>query len=178
MGKRTDDKWLDYYILTKSLFYLMEKLWDTHKKESLIRTTAVALRNPIVFDNNVKDARHLLPYRCDLDSNNLVLDHLIGISNIVLYIYDKKLYYKWDSVEDFKRTLRCLQVLLLVPKQLNNSKGFKTWQFDLDDIGECIYWNKKLQSNGITYLISEEDDEVSVESIWIKWYEENQELLA
>jgi hypothetical protein len=106
-------------------------------------------------------------------------DHLIGISNIVLYIYKRKLHNKWNNVEDFKKTLKALNVLLPIEKSLNNSKVFKhQWSFSYDDIESCIMWDKKLESVGITELICDETNEkVSVTKIRETWYKENEEYL-
>jgi len=176
---RKKEKWENSFILAKTFFYGMEDLWDTYKRDLLIRQAAIALRNPIVFDNQVSEAYHLLPYQCDFEINDRVVgDHLIGISNIVLYIYKKKLYREWLSYTDFIKTLKSLQVLLSIPKKLNNSKGFKSWQFNLDEIEKCINWNEKLKQNNIHYLISKKNNKrVSVDVVWLEWYKKHKKYL-
>lgn len=173
MGKRTKKTWENYFIMCKSLFLMMEDLWEKHQDESLIKTIATALRNPIIFDNNLSDASYILPYVSDLESEKFMKDHLIGMSNIVLYIYQKKLYYKWDDVESFKLTLRALQVLLYIPKTLNSTKKFKSWQFNINNISDCIKWNEKLKQNNIFHLYDEYNNKISVDDVWFDWYNNN-----
>lgn len=175
--KRTKETWDEYFILSKKYFKSMEDLWDEYKNESLLRTMASTLRNPIVFDNHTVETRCLLPYKCDLIYGDNCNDHLIGMSNIVLYIYKRKLYKKWVTVQDFIQTLKSLQVTLIVPKNLNTNSGFKTWQFNIKDIGSCIYWNEKLKQNNIDYLVGENGEKVSVDDIWLDWYVNNKKFL-
>jgi hypothetical protein len=179
MSKRSDVKWEEYFIITKSLFYLMDDLWSEYKNESLIRTASSAFRNPIIFDNKVLGAFYKLPYKCGVDVlGKTVDDHLIGISNTVLYIYKKKLYERWYSLDDFKMTLKSLQILLTIPQKLNTSKDFKSWQFNLETIDKCIYWNDKLKKNNINYLISEDENNVNVDDIWNDWFNLNKDIIT
>ena len=106
-------------------------------------------------------------------------DHLIGMSNIVLYIHKKGLHKKWKSVEDFKKTLKALNVLLPIEKTLNNSKKFKhDWNFNYDNIESCIEWDKKLESVGIKELVCDTTKEkISVKKIKELWFEENKNYL-
>jgi hypothetical protein len=96
-----------------------------------------------------------------------------------LYIYKKKLHKKWNSVEDFKKTLKALNVLLPIEKVLNNSKVFKNeWKFNYDTIESCLHWDYKLVSVGVTELVCNKTNEkVSVTKIREMWYEENKEYL-
>jgi hypothetical protein len=181
MGKRSrgEDKWNEHFIITKGLFYLMDSLWSEHENESLIRTAASAFRNPIIFDNKVSGAYYKLPYKCGVDVlGKTVDDHLIGISNTVLYIYKKKLYERWVTSNDFKMTLKSLQILLTIPQKLNTSKDFKSWQFNLNTVDNCIYWNNKLKKNGINYLTSEDGSNISVDEIWNDWYNTNKDIIT
>jgi len=178
MKKRSDETWNNYFIMCKGLFLMMEDLWGKHRDETLIKTISTALRNPIVFDNNLSESSYKLPYVTDLGSDKFVKDHLVGISNIVLYIYENKLYRKWENVEDFKLTLRTLQVLLHVPKTLNNAKGFKGWQFKKSNIGDCIKWNNKLKQNNILYLYDVNGSRFDVDVVWGEWYENNRNNLT
>jgi hypothetical protein len=94
-------------------------------------------------------------------------------------MYKKKLHNKWNSVEDFKKTLKALNVLLPIEKSLNNTKVFKhEWSFTYDNIESCINWDKKLESVGITELIcNETNKKVSVSKIREDWYESNKQYL-
>ena len=55
MGNRSTKTWNNYFIMCKGLFLMMEELWEKHKDEYLIKTISTALRNPIVFDNNLTE---------------------------------------------------------------------------------------------------------------------------
>jgi hypothetical protein len=93
------------------------------------------------------------------------------MSNIVLYIHKCGLNKTWNSSNDFIQTLKALQVLLLMPKSLNDKGTFKDWQFDYSNIEDCIYWNKKLKREGITTLTDENGQfEASVDDVCSEWY--------
>ena len=176
---RTKQEWEKRYQCVKRLMSVMDTLSeDFENNTEILETCATMLRNPIIFDNNVKEVKTQLPYYIE-NMKNETEDHLIGISNIVLYIYKKKLHKKWNSVEDFKKTLKALNVLLPIEKVLNNSKVFKHgWKFTYDTIESCLYWDKKLESVGITELICNKTNvKVSVTKIKEMWYEENKEYL-
>jgi hypothetical protein len=176
---RTKKEWENRYECVKRLMSVMDMLsvdfeGDTKKLE----TCATMLRNPIIFDNNVKVVKTRLPYSIE-NMDKETEDHLIGISNIVLYIYKRGLHKRWESVEDFQKTLRALNVLLPIEKSLNNTKVFKhEWSFSYDSIESCINWDKKLESVGITELICDKTNEkVSVTKIREEWYELNKDYL-
>ena len=176
---RTKEEWENRYECVKRLMSVMDTLsvdfeGDTKKLE----ICATMLRNPIIFDNNVKVVKTRLPYSIE-NMNKETEDHLIGISNIVLYMYKRKLHKKWHNVEDFKKTLKALNVLLPIEKSLNNTKVFKQeWSFTYNNIESCINWDKKLESVGITELIcNETNQKVSVNKIREDWYESNKEYL-
>ena len=178
---RTTEKWEHQYIIAKTLLESMEPYEDN---DQLVRSFCVGLRNPIVFDNQVTEAYHNLPYQLedcinpDAISGPLTDDHLIGISNIVLYIFKNKIYKRWNSVEDFKTTLKAFQVLLTVPKTLNDKGSYKHgWQFDVTTINECIKWDVKLKNESITHLIDETGNQVSVEDVWSEWYGQYSDFL-
>lgn len=176
---RTKEEWENRYQCVKRLMSVMDTLSvDFEGNNRILETCATMLRNPIIFDNNVKVVKTRLPYSIE-NMNQETEDHLIGISNIVLYVYKRKLHNKWNSVEDFKKTLKALNVLLPIEKSLNNSKVFKhEWSFSYDNIESCINWDKKLESVGITELICNETNEkVSVTKIRETWYKENEEYL-
>lgn len=170
MALRTAQKWEHQFVIAKTLFQSMEQFEDN---DELIRSFSVGLRNPIIFDNFVTDAYHNLSYSLtdDLLVGTKTKDHLIGISNIVLYIFKKKIYKKWNTVEDFKTTLKALQVILVVPKSLNDKGTYRNWQFSLDKINESIFWNNKLKSEGIFNLMDENRNLVSVDDVWNEWYD-------
>ena len=177
---RSEEKWNHQFIIAKTLLESMEKFEDD---DDLIRSFCVGLRNPIVFDNQVAEAHHYLPYQLEecIDPDNVVGpltgDHLIGISNIVLYIFKNKTYKKWETVEDFKMTLKAFQVLLTIPKSLNDKGSYKAWQFDVQNINDCIHWYKKLQNEGITHLHSQSGKLVPVMDVYTEWYENNKSFL-
>mgnify|MGYP003349746244 CR=1 FL=1 len=144
------------FIIAKTLLESMEQFRDN---DELVRSFCVGLRNPVIFDNQVSEAFYTLPYKMELDNQNsgpLTEDHLIGISNIVLYIFKNEIYKRWNNVEDFKKTLKTFQVLLTVPKSLNDKGSYKYgWQFDVDNINECIKWDVKLKNENIRPLIKQ-----------------------
>lgn len=176
---RSKKTWEYRYQCVKRLMSVMDTLSEDFKNNTeILETCATMLRNPIIFDNNVKEVKTELPYHIE-NMEKETEDHLIGISNIVLYIYKKGIHKKWDSVEDFKKTLKALNVLLPIEKVLNNSKVFKCeWKFSYDNIDSCLEWDKKLESVGVTELLCNKTNEkVSVTKIRETWYEENKKYL-
>ena len=178
---RSTEKWQHQFIIAKTLLESMEPFKDN---DDLIRSFCVGLRNPIVFDNQVTEAYHFLPYKLEdcVDSENvtgpLTEDHLIGISNIVLYIFKNEVYKRWNTVEDFKRTLKAFQVLLTVPKTLNDKGSYKNgWQFDVTNINECIKWNVKLKREDINHLIDGSGNQISVDHVWNEWHQQYSDFL-
>lgn len=176
---RTKEEWENRYECVKRLMSVMDQLSeDFEHNQKILETCATMLRNPIIFDNNVKEVKTNLPFYVE-NMNNETEDHLIGISNIVLYMYKKGLHKKWNSVNDFKKTLKALNILLPIEKSLNNSKIFKNeWKFNFDNIESCIEWDKKLESVGIFELVcNKTNDKVSVKKIREEWYKENKKYL-
>ena len=88
-----------------------------------------------------------------------------------------KIHKRWNNSEDFIRTLKALQVLLPLPKSLNDSGSFKSWQFDITNINDCIQWNKKLKNEGITHVYNKNNQQVLVDDVWAEWYENNKSFL-
>ena len=171
---RSEEKWQHQYIIAKSLLESMEPYEDN---DELIRNFCVALRNPIIFDNQVNEAFHNTNLKVDSNEDG-VLDHLIGMSNIVLYIFKNKIHHRWTNVSDFKNTLKAFQVLLKVPKSLNNKGSYKNeWQFDVTNINECIRWDIKLKRESIEYLINTSGEHVSVDGAWTDWHEQYSDFL-
>ena len=176
---RTKEEWENRYQCVKRLMSVMDLLSeDFEGNNQILETCATMLRNPVIFDNNVKVVKTRLPYSIE-NMDKETEDHLIGISNIVLYIYKRGLHRRWESVEDFQKTLRALNVLLPIEKSLNNTKVFKhEWCFSYDSIESCINWDKKLESVGITELVcNETNQKVSVSKIREEWYKLNKEYL-
>jgi hypothetical protein len=87
-----------------------------------------------------------------------------------LYIHKNKINERWQNVDDFVNTLRALQVLLQMPKCLNDKGSFKSWQFDIQNIDDCIKWNDKLKREGITQLKGINGTVESVDDVWNTWY--------
>jgi hypothetical protein len=176
-GRRTKEKWENQFKISQKIFESLSELAQLNDDE-LIRDACVAFRNPVVFDNQVSDATFELPYHIPgYSGESMTKDHLVGMSNIVLYIYENKIYERWNSVSDFINTLKALQVLLTLPKSLNDKGTFKSWQFDRLNINNCIYWNKKLNNENITYVIDSNNNRISIDDIWNEWYENNKKFL-
>ena len=187
-GRRSVKKWVNQFKISKKVFESLSEL-DQEEDDDLIREACVGFRNPVVFDNQVSDAVFELPYYIPVVINDnmsdaqkkknevITKDHLVGMSNIVLYIYENKIHQRWNTHEDFIRSLKALQVLLKLPKVINDSKVFKSWQFDRKNINDCIYWNKKLKNAGITHVFDENNNQVSVDDVWSDWYENNKSFL-
>ena len=176
---RTKEEWENRYQCVRRLMSVMDSLTeDFNDNHQILETCATMLRNPIIFDNNVKEVKSKLPFHVE-NMEKETDDHLIGMSNIVLYIHKKGLHKKWKSVEDFKKTLKALNVLLPIEKALNNSKIFKQdWNFNYDNIESCIEWDKKLESVGIKDLVCDTTKEkISVKKIKELWFEENKNYL-
>jgi len=176
---RTKEEWENRYQCVRRLMSVTDSLnEDFNDNHQILETCATMLRNPIIFDNNVKEVKSKLPFHVE-NMEKETDDHLIGMSNIVLYIHKKGLHKKWKSVEDFKKTLKALNVLLPIEKTLNNSKIFKhDWNFNYDNIESCIEWDKKLESVGIKELVCDTTKEkISVKKIKELWFEENKHYL-
>lgn len=175
-SKRSQQKWLNQFAISQKIFESIAELDQTGSDE-LIKDACVAFRNPVVFDNQVSDAVSELEYSVQTTSDETVKDHLVGMSNIVLYIYKRKIYQRWNTVEDFVNTLRALQVLLPIPKSLNNKASFKSWQFSIDNIEQCVNWYQKLEREGITQLCDSGGNLVDVKQVWQEWYQNNKQYL-
>lgn len=173
--KRSQKEWEINFRCSKDLLSVM----DTYTDDATIERCSVLLRNPIIFDNNVKDVKTVLPFSVVSEGGKTLADHLIGTSNIVLYIFKNGLHKKWETVDDFKNTLKTLNVLLVIPSHLNNKSVFKNgWQFKSNNINDCIKWNDKLKSVGIDKLICNETGEiVDIDIIWTNWYNKNKGFL-
>jgi hypothetical protein len=169
--KRSLEKWNNQFLIVQKTFESISELYEIGG-EKLVTEACVAYRNPVVFDNQVSDAVFELPFCIPgYGGEKMTHDHLIGMSNIVLYIHKRGINKTWNSSNDFIQTLKALQVLLLMPKSLNDKGSFKDWQFDYSNIEDCIYWNKKLKREGITTLTAENGQfEASVDDVWSEWY--------
>ena len=179
MAGRSEKEWENKFECVKRFMSVMDSLSvDFGGDSDILETCATMLRNPIIFDNNLKEVKTKLPYHIE-GMNNETEDHLIGMSNIVLYIYKKCIHKKWNTVDDFKRTLKALNVLLPVEKSLNDSGDFKYgWIFDYDNIEDCINWDKKLESVGIKSLVCDKTlTKVDVKTVRESWFEGYKDLL-
>ena len=176
MARRSIKKWEIQFKCVKLMMDAMDSL--TSKEE--IKAYSVMMRNPLVFDNNVADVHNLIPYTLSGVEDKTTEDHLIGMSNIVLYIYENGLHRKWKTVKDFMNTLKALNTLIPVTKHMNNSKIFKEgWQFESDNISECLNWNEKLKSVGVKELTCNKTGVIkSVDTVWDEWYEGNKKYLV
>jgi len=178
MPKRTLKEWNNKFICIQNMMEGMDEVWNKFQDNSIMESYATMLRNPIIFDNNIKDVKNLLPYHIEGMENNTE-DHLIGISNIVLYIFKKQLHKKWVTVDDFKNTLKALNILLPVSKKLNDNGTYKFgWKFDMENIEQCLNWDDKLKSVGVTHLVHNETKiKTPVSEIKKRWYEEFKNFL-
>ncbi len=176
MARRSMKKWEIQFNCVKLMMEAMDNL--TSKEE--IKAYSVMMRNPLVFDNNVAAVHNHIQYNLGDLVGKATDDHLIGMSNIVLYIYEKGLHRQWETVTDFMNTLKALNTLIPVTKSMNDSKVFKKgWQFESENIDDCIKWNKKLKSVGVTELTCNKTGEIkSVDTVWSEWYEVNKEYLT
>lgn len=176
-GRRTEKKWENQFKISQKIFESLAELGSL-EDEDLIRDACVGFRNPVVFDNQVSDAVSELPYQViGKEGDQMTRDHLVGMSNIVLYIYKRKIYERWTSVNDFISTLKALQVLLPIPKWLNDKGTFKSWQFETNNIEDCIQWHKKLQKEGITHLQDKSGNQIPVLDVYNEWYKNNKSYL-
>jgi hypothetical protein len=181
MGKkRTEREW---EIKFEALVDMMNIL-DNYSDNDKIESTCTMLRNPVVFDHtSCSVVSYLLPYNLGeyyKEHNNKVTnDHLIGMSNIVLYIFKQGLNKKWVTYVDFQNTLKALNVTLTVPKYVNDMGTFKKgWKFDYDNVEDCLNWHLKLKSVGINELtINNTKEKLSVDQVWSEWYETNKNYL-
>lgn len=168
--KRSTEKWNNQFLINQKIFESISDLSNLGD-DKLVQDACIAYRNPVVFDNQVSDAVFELPYYIEgNDGEAMTKDHLIGMSNIVLYIHKNKINERWQNVDDFVNTLRSLQVLLPMPKWLNDKGSFKSWQFDIQNIDDCIKWNDKLKKEGITQLKGINGTVESVDDVWNNWY--------
>lgn len=176
-GRRSSEKWENQFKISQKIFESISELSQLNSN-GLIRDACVAFRNPVVFDNQVSDAVFELPYYIPGNGiEPMTKDHLVGMSNIVLYIYVNKIYQRWNNSDDFINTLKALQVLLRLPKSLNDRGTYKSWQFDIHNINDCIKWNEKLKNEGITHVSDKNNQQVLVDDVWNEWYQNNKSFL-
>lgn len=174
--ERTEHKWIMNFNGVVVFFEGLEKLEKISIED--LENGCTMLRNPIIFDNNVKVSQHVVGKIVSEDGDaKYTNDHLIGISNIVLYMYKNKLYKKWKNHNDFIPTLKALQALIICPVKLNSIKKYKSdWLFNYENINKCIEWNKKLKNNNINeILVNGEMVDVDIE--YDKWVLEYKEFL-
>ena len=169
---RTQEKWDSQYKLAN---YLLKMSKEYEGDNYMLEEYAKALRNPIVFDNQVADATSILEYKIPNPNNeDETLDHLVGISNIVLYMIKNKTYEKWNSLDDFKKSLQAMQVVIKCPRSYNNKMTWKNgWMFGFLEAETSIQWNRKLEQHGITHLIDKLGNLVPVGVVWSEWFSKN-----
>jgi hypothetical protein len=97
--KRSIEKWNNIFLINQKIFESISELSNLGD-DSLVKDACVAYRNPVVFDNQVSDAVFELPYYIEGNGEAMTQDHLIGMSNIVLYIHKNKINERWKSVDD------------------------------------------------------------------------------
>jgi hypothetical protein len=184
--KRSIKKWNNTFLINQKTFESISSLSE-RGDDNLVKEACVAYRNPVVFDNQVSATVFELPYYIPenpgdinltlklinrkIKDKKMVKDHLIGMSNIVLYIHKNKINERWQNADDFMTTLKALQVLLPIPKWLNNKATYKSWQFDIQNIDNCIKWNEKLKREGITHLNCLDGTISHVDDVWNSWYD-------
>jgi hypothetical protein len=172
---RSDKKWDAQLKIAIASFEAMEKFKDDYY---MIEEFSKAYRNPIGFDNMVKGATKLLDYKIPIpNGEKKTNDHLIGLSNIIAYIFKLELYKKWRTINDFKNTLSALQIMVTCSKSLNDSKEFKKWLFPYNTIEKSIQWNEKLKKSGIYYLVNDDGEKIDVDVVWSEWFKNNIEYL-
>lgn len=170
MGK-IKTSWDTRYHIALQLFTSLEYMETKHPE--CLEKMCTGLRNPVVFDNDLKSSISYLDYTVESpDGLKMTYDHLIGCSNIIKYIFKHRLYKNWKNGEDFKNCLLSLNVKLKVPKKLNDKKSFKEWNFPLSNIDQCLRWNLKLKREGIEYLLKDNGEKVLVDDVYNEWKKE------
>ena len=96
--KRSEHKWKINFNIILGLFKELERL----EKISIehLESACIMYRNPIVFDNNTKSSHQIIGNIVSQETK-YTNDHLIGMTNIVLYMYKNKIYKKWKTHIDF-----------------------------------------------------------------------------
>ena len=101
---RSKKEWENRFHCVKKLMSAMDDLsYEFENNTEILETCATMLRNPVIFDNNVKDVKTQIPYSIE-NMGKETEDHLIGISNIVLYIFKKKLHKKSIIIKHKERS--------------------------------------------------------------------------
>ena len=99
--KRSVEKWNNQFLINQKIFESISDLSNLGD-DKLVQDACIAYRNPVVFDNQVSDAVFELPYFIPgNEDDSMTKDHLIGMSNIVLYIHKNKINERWQNVDDF-----------------------------------------------------------------------------
>lgn len=175
MNKKTDEDWKSDFQFTIDIFTICEK-FENDKKQ--LKRQLSKLRNPVLFDINLGIN---LTYKIPNNDNDIkyMYDHVIGLTNIGMYIFNKKLYKKWETIEDYKNCLNSLMVKIKCPNNINNKKLYKKdWIHNLDNIENCINWNQKLKNNGILLLENiNNTSKLDVDTVWQNWYDNNKQFL-
>jgi len=189
--KKTQDAIEDEYIIFIELCEILDKYYCINEEKYLRRLGRY--RNPLTNDNinsltstkllyKIPGAKYL--YKKEgwvkgMKKETDPTDHLIGMKNIVHYLY---LLYKVGKINnclDYYHSLKALQILIVCPTKLNNDPRYKDdFVCNSTNYGIIIQWNVKLKMNGITELEHIKTGEmVSVDVIYTDWYNENRQYL-
>lgn len=148
----------------------------TEKKygEILAENVCIQYRNPVVFDNcNIKEFKNHLPYFIFSYDDKYCDDHILGMSNIVKFIYKNGLYKRCENNEEyFLKMFRCLNISIQIPKKLNDKGSFKNWSFSFNNINDCVNWNLKFKNEGIHSFNLDTGGFITVDNAHDKWYHE------
>lgn len=168
------NNWEIIFKVTENKLRFLKNTYQDDDKETL-NYVLLHERNPLGTDLTRSESSYTLPYRMKghmktSDSS----DHLVSIKNIagILYLLEVKynITEKWKSHFDFMDTMKALNVLMACPATFHNQK-LNDWKFELDDVMDAIYWNKKLINAGVQELVHIETHEtVDVNIIWNEWY--------
>ena len=176
MGKIIDtEQWDMIFRTTENKLRFLKNMYEGDKKT--LKHVISTERNALGTDLTRKNASYILPYRMKdhLKTSNSS-DHLIAITNIAGILYklesEHNITEKWKSVFDFQDTLKALNVLFECPSTFHNAE-LNDWNFELDNVMDAIYWNRKLIDVGIHELVHIETGEtVDINIIWQEWYRE------
>ena len=167
MPKRSNKRWENQFISAKIHFNSTEAQFQITNDKDWLVDHCTGLRNPICFDNNLNEVIERIN-ESYVSEGKTTEDHLLGMSNMVLLIFKKGIYKKWETVEDFKKSLKLINVVMKVDKSLNDKKEFKGWKFSYDNVEDCIFWYKKFYNSGVYKTDSGRD----IKEVWEEWYEE------
>lgn len=131
-------------------------------------------RNPLIFDNNIKNLYYKIKYFVVSEyDGDYTYDHLIGMVNIVRFMFENKLYGSVFKDEcEWAKVFKTLNVQISVPKKLNNKDSYRYWKFD-----DCIRWDNKLKEHNIHWAEDKNGNKISVDEIYKIWYKDYEEIV-